>query len=119
MILFGEMFHCSHEGLDLPSQGSGSQFVSLNVVGGCHQASKYHATLCLGSNSMANLLTHRRRQLMMPKNSPVSHTVVARSKQYLHNKKRRPNREHRYGAGQIPSEGQVRTSHHSRVLELE
>ena len=32
---FGEMFHCSHEGLDLPSQGSGSQFVSLNVVGGC------------------------------------------------------------------------------------
>jgi len=36
---------------------------------------------------------------------PVSHTVLARSKQYLHNKKRRPNREHRCGAGQIPSEG--------------
>ena len=32
-------------------------------------------------------------------------------------KKKGPNREHRCGAGQIPSEGQVRTSHHSRVLE--
>ena len=115
---FGEMFHCSHEGLDLPSQGSGSQFISLNVVDGCHQASKYHVTLCPGSNSMANLLPHRRRQLMMPKKSPVSHTVLARLKQYLYNKKRRPNREHRYGAGQIPSEHQVRIFHHSRVLEL-
>ena len=41
--------------------------------------------------------------------SPVSHTVLAHSKQDLHNKKRRPNREHRCGAGQIPFEGQVRT----------
>ena len=32
-------------------------------------------------------------------------------------KKNRPNREHRCGAGQIPSEGQVRTSHNSRMLE--
>ena len=32
-------------------------------------------------------------------------------------KKRRPNREHRCGIGQIPSEGQVRTSHNFRVLE--
>ena len=32
-------------------------------------------------------------------------------------KKKGPNREHRCGAGQIPSEGQVRTSHSSRVLE--
>ena len=52
---------------------------------------------------------------MMPKKSPVSHTVLARSKQYLHNKKRRPNREHRCGVGQIPSKGQVRTFHNSRV----
>ena len=50
--------------------------------------------------------------------SPVSHTAFARLKQYLHNKKRRPNREHQYGTGQIPSEGQVRTSHNSRVPEL-
>ena len=56
MILFGETFHCNREGLDLPLQGSGSRFVSLNVVGGHHRTSKYHATLCLGSNSMANLL---------------------------------------------------------------
>ena len=55
MILFGETFHCCHESLDLPLQGSGSQLVSLNVVGGRHRASKYHATLCPGSNSMANL----------------------------------------------------------------
>ena len=32
-------------------------------------------------------------------------------------KKKRPNREHRCGAGQIPSECQIRTSHNSRVLE--
>ena len=48
----------------------------------------------------------------------MSHTVLARSKQYLHNKKRRPNREHWFGVGQIPSEGQVRTFHNSRVPEL-
>ena len=50
--------------------------------------------------------------------SPVSHTVLACSKQYLYNKKRRPNREHWCGAGQILVECQVRTSHNSRVLEL-
>ena len=33
-------------------------------------------------------------------------------------KKRRPHREHQYGAGQIPSEGQVRVFHNSRVPEL-
>ena len=32
-------------------------------------------------------------------------------------KKRGPNREHRFGTGQIPSECQVRNSHRSRVLE--
>ena len=32
-------------------------------------------------------------------------------------KKKGPNREHQCGAGQIPSEGQVKTSHNSRVLE--
>jgi len=42
--------------------------------------------------------------------SPMSHTAFARPKQYLHNKKRRSNREHRCGNGQIPSEGQVKTS---------
>ena len=54
---------------------------------------------------------------MMPKKSPVSYTVLAHSKQHLHNKKRRPRREHRCGADQISSEGQVRTSHNSKVLE--
>ena len=33
-------------------------------------------------------------------------------------KKKGPNREQRCGASQIPSEGQVRTSHNSRALEM-
>ena len=66
LILFGEAFHCSCESLDLPLQGSGSWFVSLSVVAGRHRVSEYNATLCLGSDSMANLFSHRRHQLMMP-----------------------------------------------------
>ena len=54
---------------------------------------------------------------MMPKKSPVSHTILPHSKQHLHNKKGRPNREYLCDAAQIPSESQVRTSHNSRVLE--
>ena len=50
--------------------------------------------------------------------STVSHTVLTCSKQHLHNKKRRPSREHRCDAGQIPSKCQVRTFYNSRVLEL-
>ena len=38
----------------------------------------------------------------------MSHTILERSKQCLHNKKRRPNKEHQCGADQIPSKGQVR-----------
>ena len=57
--------------------------------------------------------------LMMPKKSPVSHMGLVRLKQHLHNKKGIPNREHRCGVGQIPFEGQVRTSHNSRVLEMD
>ena len=50
--------------------------------------------------------------------STVNYTANTRSQRHLHNtKKRGPNREHRCGAGQMPSEGQVRTSHNSRVLE--
>ena len=55
--------------------------------------------------------------MMMPKKSLMSHTVLAHSKQHLHNKKRRPRREYRCGAGQIPFEGQVRISHNSKVLK--
>ena len=55
---------------------------------------------------------------MLPKKSLVSHTILAHSKQHLHNKKGKPNREHRCGAGQILFECQVRTSHNSRVLEM-
>ena len=41
--------------------------------------------------------------------SPMSHTVLAHSKQDLHNKKRGSNEEHQCGAGQIPFECQIRT----------
>ena len=55
---------------------------------------------------------------MKPKMSPVSYMVLTHPEQHLHSKKRKdPYREHRCGAGQIPSEGQVRISYHSRVLE--
>ena len=57
MVLFREAFHRSHEGLDLPLQCGGLRWlVSLKVVGGSHRASEYYATLCLRSESMANLL---------------------------------------------------------------
>ena len=55
---------------------------------------------------------------MKLKKSPVSYMVLAHSEQHLHNKKRKdPYREHRCGAGQILSEGQVRISYHSKMLE--
>ena len=54
---------------------------------------------------------------MMSKKSPMSHTVLARLKQYLDNKKKRPNKEHQCGTDQIPSKGQVKISHNSRVPE--
>ena len=118
MILLGKVFHCCCEGLDLPLQGSRSQFVALIVSGGWHRA---HATFCLGGDNIAYKL------LLFPtdganwwcrKINSKSHSLTC-LKQYLHNKKRRPNREHRCGAGQISSEGQVRTSHHFKVPELE
>ena len=68
-------------------------------------------------NFTTKRLSHKQRQLMMSKKSPVSHTILTHSKWHLHNKKRRPNREHWCGAGQIPSEDQVRTSHNSTVIE--
>ena len=49
--------------------------------------------------------------------STVSHTILIHLKQHMHNKSRRPNWEHRYNAGQVPSKGQVRISHNSRVPE--
>ena len=55
---------------------------------------------------------------MKLRKSTVSYTANMQSQRHLHNtKKRGPNREHRCGAGRIPSEDQVRTSHNSRVLE--
>ena len=51
--------------------------------------------------------------------STVSYTANTWLQRHLHNTKRSgPNREHWCGAGRIPSEGQVRTSYNSRVLEL-
>ena len=53
MVLFGQALYSNSEGLNLSLEGGGAWFVSLNIVGGCHRASKYHAILCLGSDKMA------------------------------------------------------------------
>ena len=53
MVLLGEALYGSGENLNLSFEGSGVWFVSLNIVSGCHRVSKYHATLCMGSDSMA------------------------------------------------------------------
>ena len=53
MVLLGEVLYGNGESLNLSLEGSYAWFVSLNIVGGRHQASKYHATLFLGSDSMA------------------------------------------------------------------
>ena len=52
MVLLGEAFYGRNKSLILSLEGGFTWFV-LIVVGGRHQASKYHATLCLGSGSMA------------------------------------------------------------------
>ena len=53
MLLRGEALHDSDKSLNLSLEGSCAWFVSLNIIGGCHRASKYHATFFLGSDSMA------------------------------------------------------------------
>ena len=53
MVLLGKAFYCSGESLNLSLECGDAWFISLNIVGGRHCASKHHATLCLGSNSMA------------------------------------------------------------------
>ena len=53
MVLLGKVFHDSGKSLNLSFKGSYTQFVSMNIVGGRHRASKYHATLCLRSDSIA------------------------------------------------------------------
>ena len=59
-------------------------------------------------NKLFNLVS-KMKNLDDAEKSPVSHTVLAHLKQDLHNKKRKPSKEHWCGADQIPSEGQVRT----------
>ena len=80
MVLIGEAFYGSGKSLNLFLEGGGAWFVSLNIIRGCHRVSKYHATLCLGSDSMSykSQISHRRCQLMMPKiiNKPHSPYVL-------------------------------------------
>ena len=54
MVLLGKALYGSGESLNLSLEGDGACFVSLNIVGGRHRVSKYHATLSLGSDIMAN-----------------------------------------------------------------
>ena len=93
MVLLGEAFYCSGESLDLSFEGGGEWFISLNIVGGCHGVSKHHATLGLGSNSMAFylfLISHRQRQLMMPKIVSKSHNPHVLKTIPTQHKTRRP-----------------------------
>ena len=53
MVLLGEVLHGRGKSLNLSLEGGCAWFVFLNIVGGRHRASKYHATLCSGSNIMA------------------------------------------------------------------
>ena len=55
---------------------------------------------------------------MMLKINSKSHGPYVLETMPAQYKKRKPHREHRDGASQIPSEGQVRTFHNSRVSEL-
>ena len=52
MVLLGEALHDSGESLNLSLECSCAWFVYLSIVGGHHQASKYHATLRPGSDNM-------------------------------------------------------------------
>ena len=55
MVLLGKTFHGSGESLNLSLEGGGVWLISLNVIGGCHQVSKHHATLCPRNDSMASV----------------------------------------------------------------
>ena len=75
MVLLGEVFYDCGESLNLSFEGGGMWFVSLIIVGGRYRASKYHATLCLGSDNMAYKQVSRRwHQLMMPEIVSKSHS---------------------------------------------
>ena len=77
-----------------------------------------HCILIMILVNIESLSQHLKWKVMMLRKSTVSYTANTQSQRHLHNtKKREPNKEHRCGAGRIPSEGQVRTSHNSRVLE--
>ena len=53
MVLLGKAFYGRNESLNLSLEGGGTWFVSLIIVGYLHRASKYRATLFLGSGSVA------------------------------------------------------------------
>ena len=72
----------------------------------------YDAYLGLGKESGPLFL-----MLMMPGKSTVKYTQTRDHSDTYTTQKRGPNREHRCGASRIPSEGQVKTSHNSRVLQ--
>ena len=53
MVLLSKALYGRGESLNLSLEGDGTWFVSLNVVGGRHRVSKYHATLCLRSDCVS------------------------------------------------------------------
>ena len=106
MILLGEAFHYSCEGLNLSFQGCGAWFVTLIVSDYCHRTSKYHATFCLGSGKyglspefpqMAPTDDSENRQLVAQFSRAQGNTCTTQNKKTLG--------EYRCGTGQRPFEG--------------
>ena len=90
MVLLGGALHVSSESLNLSLKGGCAWFISLNIIGDHHRASKYHATFCPRSDSMAY-------KSQFPtdganwwcRKSSISHMVLTCSRQRLPNKKQR------------------------------
>ena len=55
VVLLSKAFYSCGESLYLAFEGNNAWFISL-VVAGCHRASEYHTTLCLGSGSMTSTM---------------------------------------------------------------
>lgn len=113
------MFYGRSKSLNLSFEAGGTWFVSLIIVGGHHQASKYHATLCLGSGSMAYKFPTDSANWWCQKLS-VSRTVFTCSRQKPTQYKKEEDLIESTGVVLVKYSPNVKleNSHNSRVLKL-